>query len=372
MDNLILVALVTGLTTGGLSCFAVQGGLLSASIAQRVESDVQQMGPARRKNSRPRLSVGMIQPILLFMFAKLLAYTALGFALGLLGSALSFSPAVQGAIQLAIGVFLVGNALRMFNVHPIFRYFSFEPPQALTRYVRRLSKQGDSWFTPLFLGALTVLLPCGVTQSMMAVAIGAGNPMFGAMIMFAFVLGTSPTFVAVSWLASSLGGLFQKYFYVVVAVVVLGLGLYSINSGLVLVGSPVSATAVMQQMRWSQQAAVAAPAAGPASNVSVPAGTDPLPAAPAASGAQRVVINVENSGYSPDLISLPAGQPIELHLVTNQTRSCSRAFVIPDLGVQELLPETGDVVVNLPAQKAGTTVPFMCSMGMYTGAFQFK
>jgi plastocyanin domain-containing protein len=81
---------------------------------------------------------------------------------------------------------------------------------------------------------------------------------------------------------------------------------------------------------------------------------------------------VENGGYSPDLLALPADQAVELHLVTQDTHSCSRAFVIPDLDVSELLPETGDVVVNLPPQAAGTMIQFMCSMGMYTGAFQFK
>ena len=62
---------------------------------------------------------------------------------------------------------MIGNALRMFNVHPIFRYFSVEPPKFITRYIRRTAKGTDT-ATPLFLGALTVFIPCGVTQAMMA------------------------------------------------------------------------------------------------------------------------------------------------------------------------------------------------------------
>src|SRR5512143_3007784 len=38
--NDILLAFVTGLTTGGLSCLAVQGGLLAGSIAHEVEQNV--------------------------------------------------------------------------------------------------------------------------------------------------------------------------------------------------------------------------------------------------------------------------------------------------------------------------------------------
>ncbi len=38
--NSILIAFLTGLTTGGLSCLAVQGGLLASSVAHEVEQTV--------------------------------------------------------------------------------------------------------------------------------------------------------------------------------------------------------------------------------------------------------------------------------------------------------------------------------------------
>jgi uncharacterized protein len=387
MDNAFVVAFITGLTAGGLSCFAVQGGLLTGSIAHQVEADVQArgtvaparpprkpgVGPARSAlAANPGFSARMLQPILLFSGAKLVAYTILGFFLGLLGSVFTFSPFLQGTIQVAIGIFLVGNALRMLNVHPIFRYFSFEPPSSWTRYIRKVSKRGDAWFTPLFLGALTILIPCGVTQSMMAVAVASGNPWTGAMIMFAFVLGASPTFMAVTWLATSLGSLFQKYFLRVVAVIVLFLGLWSINSGLVLVDAPISSAKIarsLQGLQGDRDAVVLPGRATPANSANTSAAGGSEAAAPAAGVVQ---INVKNSGYSPDALVLPANQAIQVHLVTQKTTSCSRAFVIPALGVQELLPETGDKVVNIPPQKAGTTVDFMCSMGMYTGVMEFR
>ena len=37
----IVLAFITGLTTGGLSCLAVQGGLLAGSIASEIEQSVQ-------------------------------------------------------------------------------------------------------------------------------------------------------------------------------------------------------------------------------------------------------------------------------------------------------------------------------------------
>ena len=107
---------------------------------------------------------------------------------------------------------MVGTALRILNVHPIFRYFVLEPPSAVTRFIRRKAKGEASAVTPLFLGALTVLIPCGVTQAMMAVAMGTGSPVTGATTMFAFILGTSPVFFIVAYLATQLGAKLEKSF----------------------------------------------------------------------------------------------------------------------------------------------------------------
>ncbi|MBN1937735.1 MAG: sulfite exporter TauE/SafE family protein [Anaerolineae bacterium] len=81
---------------------------------------------------------------------------------------------------------------------------------------------------------------CGVTQAMMALAAGTGNPLMGAALMASFTLGASPVFFALAYLAARLGAGWEKRFMQVTAVVVLILGLIAIESGLNLVGSPVS------------------------------------------------------------------------------------------------------------------------------------
>jgi plastocyanin domain-containing protein len=58
-------------------------------------------------------------------------------------------------------------------------------------------------------------------------------------------------------------------------------------------------------------------------------------------------------------------------MVTEETYSCARGFVIPALNIEELLPASGTVVIDIPAQKAGTVMQFTCSMGMYTGEIIF-
>jgi plastocyanin domain-containing protein len=82
-------------------------------------------------------------------------------------------------------------------------------------------------------------------------------------------------------------------------------------------------------------------------------------------------VNVENNGYAPDVVHAKAGVPVKLRLVSQNVRSCSRAFIIPALGVQEILPATGETVIEIPAQEAGSQMQFSCSMGMYGGVIVF-
>ena len=176
----------------------MQGGLLASSLAHQIEQDYAAQVTNKKQNNAFAHEFSAL-PIFLFLVAKLAAYTLLGALLGLLGSYLTLSPMTRALLMIAIGVFMIGNALRMFNVHPIFRYFSIEPPKFITRYIRRTAKGTDT-VTPIFLGLLTVFIPCGVTQAMMATALGTGSMAMGAALMFAFTLGTSPVFFIIAYL----------------------------------------------------------------------------------------------------------------------------------------------------------------------------
>ena len=382
----ILLAFITGITTGGLSCLAVQGGLLASSLANQIEKDLGSAAPegkpsskgSKRKQRELEAQLAaqkrrkLAQPIVAFLTAKLLAYTVLGFLLGLIGQMFQLSPYARAFLQIAIGIFMLGNALRMLNVHPIFRHFVIEPPAFLRRKLRKTAAgAGESLTTPVFLGLMTVLIPCGVTQAMMAVALSASSPMEGAALMFAFTLGTSPVFFAVAYFATQLGAKVEKHFMRFVAVVVLLLAVVTIDSGITLAGSPVSLTRTFSGVFGpAREVQAASPQTGSSAQPSAPAAPQADPGSASTAG-NEIVINVENYGYNPDVIHAKAGEPVKLRLVSKNVRSCSRAFVIPSLNVQEILPQTGEVVIEIPAQEAGTEMPFMCSMAMFTGTIVF-
>lgn len=334
---------VTGLTTGGLTCLAVQGGLLTTALVKQVS--------VKDKGSHKTVTGLQLPPnplpVVYFLVAKLVAHTLLGFCLGLLGSALQLSPAVQAAIQILVGLFMLATALNMLNVHPVFRYVVIQPPKAWTRLVRQRSKNADA-FTPVLLGLLTVLIPCGTTQAMETLAIASGGPFIGALIMAIFVLGSSPTFFVLGFLATQLRGKMQSALSFAAAFLILALSFISINSGLMLLGSPLAPGYFIPALIQSTRT--------------------PVPAQLIENeGIQEIVINVHDESYSPDYFSAESGVPLRLRLRTNKLWGCTAIFVMVGHGIREFLPETGETVINLPAQPPGT-LHFSCGMGMYGGS----
>ena len=335
----LIIAFITGLTTGGLGCLAVQGGLLTSTLAHQIEQDLTEHSSiGATQKFKPHIA----QPILLFLLAKLVAYTILGYLLGSIGSVLQLTPLMSAALYFAIGIFMIGNGLRMFNVHPIFRYFVIEPPSSLTRYIRRKSKNGASFFTPILLGTLTIFLPCGVTQAMMATALGTGSPIQGAALMFAFILGTSPLFFSVAYFATRLGSAVEKYFTRIVALAMLIMGLVQVDTGLNLSASPFSFSRTISIIQAY--------------------------ALPAQTGTS---IEVTENGYFPQILHLPANQDVTIEWVTRNTQSCARSVVVPGLGYQKILPTTGRVKLNIPPQEKGAIIRYTCSMGMYPSQLVF-
>src|SRR5262245_61727483 len=70
----LIVAFITGLTTGGLSCLAVQGGLLASSLAKQIEHDYAQHAVYRKTHKRVKAQMPVRSSsafsIFLFLVAK--------------------------------------------------------------------------------------------------------------------------------------------------------------------------------------------------------------------------------------------------------------------------------------------------------------
>jgi len=311
---------LTGLTTGGLTCLALQGGLLASTL-------VNTSGKVAR-----------IRGISLFLIAKLIVYTIVGFILGYLGKVFAFTPQTLGFLNIFIALFMLGVAFEALKLHPIFRYFLIQPPKFLRRLIfRQEENKGD--FSALALGIFTVLIPCGTTQAILALAVSGGNPIQGALTLFFFVLGTIPIFFALAYLATQLGENYKKFFARFVAVVLILLSIYTLSNGLRLLGINFTIKKPVQTEN------------------SIVVGD-----------MQKVEIKLTNRGYLPSQIKIKQNVPVELTVLANGATTCIRVFVIPKLNYQEIVPDTEPLKFTFTPKEKGT-IPFTCSMGMYHGEF---
>lgn len=342
----LLAVFATGLTVGGLTCLAVQGGLLASTIAQREEEKL------KEKTKR----TGNALPILSFLGAKLIAYTILGFLLGWLGSFFQLSLAKQIILQFAVGIFMIGTALNILNVHPIFRYFVIQPPKFLTRLVRKQSKSKDI-FAPAILGAFTVFIPCGTTQAMMALAIASGNPFLGASILFAFTLGTSPVFFTLGYLATKLGDTLQQKFMKIAAYAIIILAVFNLNNALALSGSTFTLDRIWNNfyctLYFCDNSFVFAKEANAFGEA-----------------LSTATINIEGASYSPNNLVVKKGATVTLNLVNTSGGGCTQAFTIPRLGIQKVVPLGKSDTIQFTAPNEPGELAFMCGMGMFRGAIK--
>jgi sulfite exporter TauE/SafE len=346
------IIFLTGLTTGGLSCLAVQGGLLASIVANQKK---QEMNQTQKKGGEipgtwQELAV---LPVGMFLLAKLISHTILGFLLGSLGSVMELSLSAKLTFQVFTAIFMFATAANLLDLHPIFRYVVFQPPAFIRRMIKNSSKS-KALFAPFVLGLMTVLIPCGVTQAMEVLVIGNGNAVQGALTMFVFVLGTIPLFSLIGFSIAKLSDSLYQKFTKVAAIALVAMSLYSINGALQALDAPISVQkAVLFYQKFKR----------------FENGGTYGPLAEVVDGIQKVKINVTADGYTPKYFTVKAGTPVELTVETKDVYSCASAFTFKAFKIYTNLKSTDQKTFTLtPTEKGKFT--FACSMGMYTGVME--
>lgn len=321
----------TGLTVGGLTCMAVQGGLLTSVLAAQQKNELASQTPIRK-----------LFPVLSFISTKLISHMILGALLGLFGQVLAISENTRVIIQILASVYMILVALNLLNIHPIFRYVIPTPPKFLFKIAKSESKKSDL-FAPSVLGFLTIFIPCGTTLAMEALAISSGSPLVGMTIMGLFVLGTIPMFLGLGVIMSTLTDKFKTGFLKLAGLIVLILGLSSLNGTMASAGLP--------YVEFT-------------SSTNVQAVNSKI-----INGSQVARIDITQSGYNPTYIQLQKDIPTKLQLNANGVYTCALAFRAPGLGLSQDLPPTGSTELSFTPTKPGR-YNFSCSMGMYRGTIE--
>jgi len=89
-------------------------------------------------------------------------------------------------------------------------------------------------------------------------------------------------------------------------------------------------------------------------------------------GAGQVIEITAKGGYTPSTAQAKAGAPLVLKIRTDGTFDCSADLRIASIGWAQRLSPSGEVAVQIPAQKAGTALVGVCSMGMYNFKITFE
>ncbi len=328
----LLAVFLTGLLTGGLTCLAIQGGLLVAALSQNMKEKG-------------------VTPVIAFLVAKLIIYTLLGFLLGLLGSVFNFSITTTVVLQITVSIFMIGTALNLLRIHPVFRYFAISPPKILMRLVKNQVKN-RAIFAPAILGAFTIFLPCGVTQAMMALAVVSGNPLTGSLVMFFFILGTFPLFFSLGYFTTKLSERLQQKFMFAAAFAIIILAIINIDNALTVSGSNITLKSLGRKLYCTLTIC------------------DETKLAAKPKTGNEITINITSTGYNPEYLVVKRGENITLHLKNISRGGCQQAFTIPKLSIRKIVRPGEEQTIQFTAPSNPGEIIFTCSMGMYGGKIE--
>lgn len=315
---------VIGLLTS-VHCVAMCGGICLSQCVPKNHPEGYQ--PSRFETIRPSL---------LYNLGRVISYTVIGGIVGGIGSVVSFSGTLKGVVQLIAGIFMVIMGLNMLNVFPGLRKFNPRMPKifAKTIYAKRMSS------SPLYIGILNGLMPCGPLQAMQLYALSTGSPVKGAISMFLFSVGTFPLMFLFGALSSFMNKKFSGKLMKVSAVLVVVLGMFMFSNGISLSGISVPSLPI-----GSSQAQ---------------AGTANI--AKIENGVQVVTTGLSSGRYEPILVQ--KGIPVKwtIQAKDGDINGCNNSIVVPKLNLSKDLA-VGDNVIEFTPEESGE-IPYSCWMGM--------
>jgi sulfite exporter TauE/SafE/copper chaperone CopZ len=321
---------VIGLLTS-IHCVAMCGGI---NISQCVpKQTVPATGSSKRANLRPSI---------LYNTGRVISYTVIGGIVGALGSVVSFSGWAKGLVVLVAGVFMVIMGLNMLNMFPWLRKLNLRMPRVFAKLINN-EKQGNSK-SPLYIGLLNGLMPCGPLQAMQLYALSTGSPVKGALSMLLFSLGTVPLMFGIGALSSVLSKRFTKKMITVSAALVIFLGILMFQNGMSLSGLALPS---LSSIRLNS-----------GNSGQIQAQVEPT----VEEGVQIITTNLSSGSYEP--ITVIAGIPVKwtINAAEGTVNGCNNKLIIPAYDLEKKLV-VGENVIEFTPEETGT-IPYSCWMGM--------
>jgi uncharacterized protein len=327
---------VVGLLTG-FHCVGMCGGFVVSYTAKGVKEG--------KKPAKLHLS---------YAIGKLISYTVIGAAFGLLGSIIAFTPAIRGWAGILAGLFLVIFGLKMLNFFPGLRKFKIAMPQFLNKFVRKGKKEHSN--NPLVIGLLNgLMIACGPLQAIYIMAAGTGSMIEGAKLLFIFALGTLPVMLGFGYLTSVISKKATHKILKASGVIVIILGLIMINRGISLTGTGYDYNSLTAGF-------------GSFGDSESDPGIDGVESSLVfKDGYQEIRMEVNRYGWSPDKFLLKKDVPVKWIIDAKELNGCNNAIQVPKLGLNFDIKQ-GEQTIEFTPTETGT-ISWSCWMGMIPGVF---
>lgn len=313
---------IIGLLTS-VHCVAMCGGIC-----------LSQCVPKESAHQISKSKFSELRPSLLYNLGRVISYTIIGGIVGAIGSVVSFSGAMKGLVQILAGIFMVIMGVNMLGIFPWLRRFNPRMPKI---FAKKIYSQKNSR-SPLYIGLLNGLMPCGPLQAMQLYALSTGSPIKGAVAMFLFSIGTVPLLFAFGAVSTLLSKKFTSKMMTVSACFVVVLGIFMFHNGISLSG-------------------VTLPSISSASTTS-----NTATQATVNGDVQVVTTGISSGKYEP--IVVQKGIPVKwtIQAKAGDLNGCNNSIIVQKYGIEKSL-QTGDNVIEFTPTESGT-VPFSCWMGM--------
>ncbi|WP_297951474.1 cupredoxin domain-containing protein [uncultured Lactobacillus sp.] len=86
---------------------------------------------------------------------------------------------------------------------------------------------------------------------------------------------------------------------------------------------------------------------------------------------KKVVVNAENHGYKPEVVTFKQGKPAQLKFIPSDNMGCMNEVVSKDLDFDQKLDGQKEVTINIPTDRPGT-YNYACGMDMFHGKIVVK
>lgn len=308
------VALLMGVLASLSSCMAVTGGLLLTLTS-------------RAKNPLVYSSV--------FNISRVLSYTVFGALLGYVGTFFQISATLNGIISMIISLVMIVLGLQLLGVIPPLFTMGFQKTKIKDHSLKNAG----------FIGAASFFFPCGFTQALQLFAIASADPVYSALLLFVFSIGTLPALLGIGFITNVVKGAIRARITAAAATIIVVIGALMILPSLTLLGVSSPSFAAPQQ---AEQVVETVPLVG---------------------DVQVAQMAVDYLSYKPHQFVVKKGVPVEWKIDASNAVGCARVLQAPKLGINEILPR-GETTITFVPEQTGEYA-FHCSMAMTTPGAKF-